>query len=96
MAMRKKKENIIENYLVKRCKELNIFILKNTGMKGIPDRLILKNGVYIWIETKRPGETPSEIQKEIIRRLKLQKAIVYIADNKTEIDRILEEITKEV
>ena len=42
----------------------NIFILKNTGMKGIPDRLILKNGVYIWIETKRPDETPSENEED--------------------------------
>ena len=86
---KKPKESIIENYLIEKCKEQNIFILKNTGMRGIPDRLLIKNGIHIFIETKRPGEKTRKLQEAIIAKLQKHGAIALTADTKEKIDDAL-------
>ena len=49
------RESVIENYLVKKCRELKIPIRKVAwiGRRGCPDRLILYKG-GIFVELKRP------------------------------------------
>ena len=86
---KKPKESVVEDYLTKRCKQLGIFLLKNTGMNGIPDRLLIKNGLFVFLELKRPGETPSELQREIMKKLTRHGAISHVADSKAQIDDIL-------
>lgn len=83
-------ENVIEEHLTKRCEELDIFVLKNTGRRGIPDRLLIKNGKHYFIELKRPGKKATELQKEIHKRLKKHGATVFVIDNKDDIDKVLE------
>lgn len=90
-------ERDIENYLVKRCKEEDILIFKmvSPSNAGIPDRLLLCNGNYIFIELKKPGEKPRKLQIYMINKLKSYGAIVYVADTKKEIDKIINKILKE-
>ena len=85
----KPKESSLESYFKKRCEKSGIFILKNTGMRGIPDRLIFKDGLFVFVELKRPGETPSDLQKAVIKKMKRKGAIVKIADTKGKIDRVI-------
>ena len=84
------KESAIERYLIKRCKELDIMIVKNTGMNGIPDRVIFKNGILIFLELKRPNEKPRELQKAVIKKIKRHGILVRCADTKQKIDKLLE------
>ena len=88
-------ESNIENYFKRRCKELNIFTIKNTGMRGIPDRLCVANGKTIWIELKRPGEKARPLQLAVIRKLEQHGAEVYILDNKQDVDVILRHLAKQ-
>ena len=85
-------ESSIEEYFTKKCKELDIFVLKNTGMRGIPDRLIIKNGHHFFVELKKPGEKARELQQEVHRRLRRHGATVFTIDNKQDIDHVLDQI----
>lgn len=76
------KESTIEDKMVKRAKESGVFILKNTGMRGIPDRLIVKRGRHVWVELKRPGEEPSTLQQAVMWKLRHAGAICIVVDSK--------------
>lgn len=89
MNNKKVKEKVIESYLKKQCKEHDIFIIKNTGMRGLPDRLLIKNSIHIFVETKAPNETPRELQIEVCKKLIKHGAIVYVIDNKDSIDELV-------
>lgn len=85
-------EKSIESHFKKRCKELKIFVAKNTGMRGIPDRICVCNGRTIWVELKKPGEKPKPHQEARIRELEKYGAEVYVLDNKKDIDVVLEHL----
>jgi len=91
-----KQEGPIEQHLCDQCKKHNIFIQKNITIRGIPDRLIMKDDIYIWIETKAPDKKPTKLQVEIMKKLKKQKATVYVADTKEKIDEIINELLDRV
>lgn len=44
--------------------------LIQTNMNGIPDLLLLKDGVARFIEVKRPGQKPRKLQQYRIEQLK--------------------------
>lgn len=46
--------------------------LIQTNTNGIPDSLILRNGQALFIEWKRPGQHPRELQSYRIRKLQEQ------------------------
>lgn len=55
--------------------------MKMTGYKGIPDRLIIVNGYYLWCEVKRrTGKTSREQDlwlAKLRRKLKAHCCVVY-------------------
>lgn len=83
-------ESSIESYFTKKCRKLGIFVAKNTGLNGIPDRVLIKDGLVIFLELKRPGEKPSDLQKAVMKKMRRRGAIVRWADTKPKIDRLLE------
>lgn len=84
------REKSVEDYLKKRCRELNVFTLKNTGMNGIPDRLLIKDNLVVFLELKRPGEKPGPLQKALIRKLRRHGVLARWADDRQKIDELLE------
>lgn len=87
-------ERNIESYFINKCKKLKIFTIKNTGMRGIPDRLCVCNGRTIWVELKKPGEVPRPLQNARIAELEKHGAEVYVLDNKQDIDTVLNHLAK--
>lgn len=89
-----KPEASIENYLVKRAKELNFFCTKYTAPStaGVPDRILIGYGKTVFIETKKAGENLRPLQQAIIKKMILHGAIVYKANSKEDVDYILQEI----
>ena len=88
-------ESTIEKYMVRRCREAGVFILKNTGMNGIPDRLIIHHGRCIFVELKRPGCKPRPLQVSVIEKLKDHGAEVLIVDTKDKVDAVIRDICDE-
>jgi len=56
---------------------------------GTPDR-IFAAGLHVWIEVKRPGEVPSPDQVAAIAALKANGALVFVLDDATDLDFILD------
>jgi len=51
------------------------------GQTGVPDRIFIRNGVHIFIEVKRPGETPTPKQLSKHREMRRYGAVVHWVDN---------------
>ncbi len=49
-----------------------LYKLNGAGERGKPDRLILRNGKVLFLELKKPGETPRLLQWHHIRKLRAQ------------------------
>lgn len=86
------KESAVETHMIKKAKEAEVFILKNTGMNGIPDRLIVKKGRHVWVELKRPGEEPTVLQREIMWKLRRHGATCIVVDSKELAAAVIEAI----
>lgn len=59
---------------------------------GIPDRLYLRRGIYVWVEWKRPGRAPdglSAIQRVRIKEMREHGATVYVLDDMDEFREIM-------
>lgn len=89
-----KPEGTIESYLVRRCKELNWLQFKFTapGQRGVPDRIVIGNGITAFIELKSATGVLSEIQKVVISRMRRAGALVYICASKAQVDAALNDM----
>ncbi len=90
MARKNPLESSIEGHLEKRCRESGVFIIKNTGRNGIPDRLLVHDGTHWFLELKRPGERPTELQEAVARQLRSHGAVTLCADTKRRVDMIMD------
>ena len=87
-------EDQVEAYLIKRCKKLKIFHLKNTGMNAIPDRLCIYKGVHLFVELKKTGGTLRPDQKARARELERYGAEVTMADSYESVEKVLQYLIK--
>lgn len=93
MPVRKKKnaipESVIEDELSRQCEIHGIYQHKNTGRNGIPDRLLIHEGRHWFVELKRPGEKPTELQRAVARELKCHGAVTLWADSVESVQEII-------
>lgn len=82
-------EREIENYLVKRIKQLGGMAEKftSTGRRSVPDRLVtLPNGRIIFVELKATGKKPTIKQQADHERRKVLGCEVLVIDSKEGVD----------
>lgn len=89
MARRNPLESSIEDHLEKECRNHGIFIVKNTGRNGIPDRLLIYDGLHWFLELKRPGERPTELQESVARMLRGHGSTTLCADTRRRVDAVV-------
>lgn len=77
------KESQIEKTVTKYAKLCGWLSYKFTspGMRGVTDRIYLRNGQIIFIEYKKEGEIPRKLQAKRIKELKNQGFRVECIDN---------------
>jgi len=87
-------EGRVEKHLFKQCKKLDFVCLKFTSPanSGVPDRVIIGNGLTVFLELKAPGETLRTLQHEIVAEMISHGAIVRVANTKALVDELLAEI----
>lgn len=85
-------EKTIETRLRDKCKQIGAFCLKNTGMNGIPDRLIIYKGKHIFVELKRPGGKPRPLQIAVMEKLRAAGAIAIVIDTKQGVDDFIKDL----
>ena len=86
-------EKQIERKLCDEVNKLNGMCLKQNGIAGIPDRLVLlPNGRCAFVELKAPGEKPRKLQ--VIRMKQLQKLgfRCFVIDDRTQIGKLLSKL----
>lgn len=64
--------------------KLNLF-----GIRGIPDLLCVRNGNYLWIEVKKPGETIRPLQARMHKIMRRYGMAVFVFDNVEDAKRLL-------
>lgn len=92
-------ERQVENYLVDRITNLGGLPWKFTspGTAGVPDRVVIMNGLICFVELKRPkGGRVSDMQLWRINQLKKQGMKAYVIKNKEQVDYLVEHMMKGV
>ena len=94
--MEYRQERRIEQYLSTCVKKIGGFAMKITspGMAGVPDRLVLVNGMAVFVELKAPGCKPTERQLAIHRYLKRLGFPVRVIDSMQGVDCLVRELDK--
>ena len=86
-------EKQIERKLYDEVKKIEGMCLKQTGMAGIPDRLVLlPNGKCAFVELKAPGEKPRKLQQIRMKQLKKLGFKCFVIDGVEQIKPMLEVI----
>jgi hypothetical protein len=86
------REKNIEKYLGEKVKEAGGLYWKfvSPGVNGVPDRIVILNGVVAFVELKAPGKYPRVLQRYRHDQLRQNKQLVYIIDNKADADNMME------
>ena len=86
-------EKQIERKLYDEVKKIDGMCLKQTGMAGIPDRLVLlPDGKCAFVELKAPGEKPRKLQQIRMKQLKKLGFKCFVIDGVEQIKPTLEVI----
>jgi len=97
--MSKESEKDTEQYLIKSVEKKGGLCYKWTGTIGCPDRIcIFPEEVikYIFVETKSEGKPLDPAQKLRHRELHRSGVRVYTVDTKSAIDKLIENLYREV
>ena len=84
-------EKQIERKLYDEVKKIDGMCLKQTGMAGIPDRLVLlPDGKCAFVELKAPGEKTRKLQQIRMKQLKKLGFKCFVIDGVEQIKPMLE------
>lgn len=91
-----RQERKIEQYLCKQIKQIGGYAMKITspGMAGVPDRLVLFNGLAVFVELKAPTGKPSPRQLAVHRFLYRLGFPVAVVNNKETVNRFVQEVER--
>ena len=91
-----KPEAYVENHLVRRAKARGwrAFKFVSPGYSGVPDRIVVGNGRVVFVERKSSKGKLSELQKNMIRKLRELGAEVHVCYTREEVDAVLDGMSK--
>ncbi|NSW84445.1 MAG: VRR-NUC domain-containing protein [Syntrophothermus sp.] len=90
-------ESDIEKYLINAVKSIGGLVWKfvSPGTRGVPDRIVaLPEGRTFYVELKKPGEKPKQLQLKRHKQLRDRGHQVYVIDSLTGVDDFLQEVTQ--
>ncbi len=93
---RPKKENPIERYLLRQCRDHGLLCMKfvSPARGGVPDRVIVAPTVgTVFVEVKRPGGKPDPRQLATHAKLRRFGAAVYVVDDEASIDALVRQLS---
>ena len=83
---------MLESEIKRKCREQLeklgwlVIHLMQTNCNGIPDTIILRKSVIYFIEFKRPGKDPRELQQYRIRKLQEQGFKTFVVTSLKDIE----------
>jgi hypothetical protein len=87
-------ENDVEKRLINKVKSLGgvTFKFSSPSTKGVPDRIVIYDGVVAFVEVKRPGEKPRALQRYWLKELEHQNVKAAVVSTFEEVDSFVAEI----
>ena len=79
-----KPESKIEQTVCSKAKNLGWLVYKFTSpnQRGVPDRIFMRNGICFFVEFKKFGKKPTELQNVTMGKIKLIGGFeCYVIDN---------------
>ena len=91
-------ENDVEKRLINKIKNLGgaTFKFTSPSTKGVPDRIVIHDGMVAFVEVKRPGEKPRALQRYWLKELEHQNTKAAVVSTFEEVDSFVAEIIGEV
>lgn len=76
-------ESKLEGDVVRYAKATGWWVSKFVapGLRGVPDRMFIRNGIVVFAELKAPGELPTPQQVKRHKDMRAAGAIVRVWDN---------------
>lgn len=65
------------------------------GRRGIPDHLACHRGVFLAIETKQPGNTPTRLQRHELERIRRAGGRAIVAHSVADVRQALDDIERQ-
>lgn len=86
------REKEVEQYLVKRVKEMGGKAYKwvSPGNDGVPDRIVFFYGMTVLVELKAPGKKPTPLQIAKHKELEKLGQQVFVLDTKEDVDQFIQ------
>ena len=77
------RERDVENKVCRMARMRGWTVLKfvSPGMRGMPDRLMLRHGAAVFIEFKAPGRKPTALQRNAHDLLRDAGMTIYVVDD---------------
>jgi Holliday junction resolvase len=77
------RESALEAKIVKYCRENGILTYKfsSPSQRGVPDRVMMKDGKVLFLEVKAPGKEPTKLQLHEIEKIRKSGVFAVWADN---------------
>ena len=85
-------ESKIQARILKRLKKLNdCYVYKNivTSKKGVPDICMVYLGKPIFLEVKRPGGKPTELQEYNIKKIREAGGVAEVVHSWEEVEKLI-------
>lgn len=89
-----KPESYVEDYLCAKAAKNDMFVTKYTaaGTAGVPDRVLIKNGYTVFVETKRKNGVPRKLQSVIMDDMRRHGGYVFAIDTREGVDALVKKI----
>jgi hypothetical protein len=83
------RESRIEARAVEAAGKLGVWTTKfnSASRRGVPDRVFIWRGTVVFVEFKAPGETPTPLQRAIVRQMLDNGARVFVIDSLEQVKR---------
>jgi hypothetical protein len=81
---RRPREASVQKSIVEMLEQRGFLVKKMHGSifsRGWPDLMAMRDGRILWIEVKRPGEVPSDLQRHMLDKLRKHGQIAVWTDN---------------
>jgi Holliday junction resolvase len=77
------REKDIEKKVVDQAKKHGWLVFKwvSPSVRGVPDRIFIKDGTIVFIEFKAPGKKPTQLQAHTIKKLREHFMVVHVCDS---------------
>ena len=89
-------EKNIEDYFIRKCEQNHMWTTKfiSASRSGVPDRVVIYNGITIFVELKKPGEKPRPLQVEIHKKMRKYGALIEVLSTFDEVDVFIENLIR--